>query len=274
MHKNVKIIVATHKRYEMPKDDIYLPVHVGAEGNFNEDGTPLDFSYVKDNTRDNISDKNYCFGSQTGLYWAWKNVNADYLGLVHYRRYFVGKKVNKNDRIGSILTREQLEPLLDKYKVIVPKKRRYYIETIYTQYSHTMDGGQAQLDLAREIINEKSPEYIHAFDAYMQSRSGYIFNMMILPRNLMNDYCEWLFTILFELYNRIDQTNMTDFDKRFCGRISERLFNVWLLHKIELGEIKKSEIKELPYTEDVNWGRKVKSFLAAKFLKKKYGSSF
>lgn len=28
----VKIIVATHKKYEMPQDAMYLPLHVGAEG--------------------------------------------------------------------------------------------------------------------------------------------------------------------------------------------------------------------------------------------------
>ena len=29
---DIKIIVATHKRYKMPKEDIYLPLYVGAEG--------------------------------------------------------------------------------------------------------------------------------------------------------------------------------------------------------------------------------------------------
>ena len=29
--KDIKVIVATHKKYQMPTDDLYLPVHVGAE---------------------------------------------------------------------------------------------------------------------------------------------------------------------------------------------------------------------------------------------------
>ena len=29
---NIKIIVATHKKYDMPKDKMYLPLHVGAKG--------------------------------------------------------------------------------------------------------------------------------------------------------------------------------------------------------------------------------------------------
>lgn len=29
---SVKIIVATHKKYQMPSDQMYIPIHVGAEG--------------------------------------------------------------------------------------------------------------------------------------------------------------------------------------------------------------------------------------------------
>ena len=50
---NIKIIVATHKKYKMPKDDIYLPLHVGAQGN-------KSLGYIGDNTGDNISAKNPC----------------------------------------------------------------------------------------------------------------------------------------------------------------------------------------------------------------------
>ena len=78
---NAKIIIATHKMYDMPQDDIYLPVHVGREG---KDALP----YQPDNTGDNISAKNPSYCELTGLYWAWKNLDCDYLGLAHYRRHF------------------------------------------------------------------------------------------------------------------------------------------------------------------------------------------
>lgn len=29
---NIKILVAAHKKYWMPEDSVYLPLHVGAEG--------------------------------------------------------------------------------------------------------------------------------------------------------------------------------------------------------------------------------------------------
>ena len=85
---SVKIIVATHKKYQMPIDHIYIPLHVGADGKKDAEGNDLDFGYIKDNTGDNISNLNPSFCELTGLYWAWKNLDADYIGLVHYRRHF------------------------------------------------------------------------------------------------------------------------------------------------------------------------------------------
>ena len=91
---NIKILVAAHKQYWMPEDSVYLPLHVGAEGK-------PDLGYTKDNTGENISAKNPNFCELTGLYWAWKNLEADYVGLVHYRRYLPVRKcgISKRKRI-------------------------------------------------------------------------------------------------------------------------------------------------------------------------------
>lgn len=274
MGTRVKIIVATHKKYEMPKDPMYFPLHVGAEGKFDKNGNALDFGYQKDNDGDNISAKNYCFGSQTGLYWGWKHIDADYIGLVHYRRQFLGKKMGKGNTMDCVLTEKQLLPMLDTYTVFVPRKRRYYIESIYSHYSHTMNRGKEQFDTVREILNEKYPEYLRAFDTVMKRTWAYMFNLMILRKDLMDSYCAWLFDVLFELERRIDTTGMSAFDKRFCGRVSERLFDVWLQRQIEAGIVDEKKIKELPYMEEVKWSTKVKSFVEAKLFHKKYGASF
>lgn len=271
MENEIKIVVATHKKYQMPADEMYIPLQVGAAGKKNEDGTPLDFGYVRDDSGENISDKNYRFGTQTGLYWIWKNVEADYKGLVHYRRHFVGAHPNKNDMVGSAITYQEIKPLLKQYKVFTPKKRRYYIESLSSHYAHTHD--ESHFRIVRELIKKDCPEYLNVFDKVMKRSWGYMFNMMILRSDLMNDYCTWLFNILFQAADKINTTHLSDFDNRFCGRISEILFDVWLEKKIKDGAVKKDEIKELPYMEDVNWSFKIKAFLSAKFLKKKYGRS-
>lgn len=267
----IKIIVATHKKCDMPIDTMYLPLHVGAAGKKTEDGTPIDFGYTRDDTGDNISIRNCNFGTQTGLYWAWKNLEAEYKGLVHYRRYFVGSNAKKNDLLNSVITYDEIEPMLVKYKVFVPKKRHYYIETLYSHYAHTHD--ERHFKIVEKIIKKDCPEYLSAYNKVLNRRWGYMFNMMILQKDLMDDYCSWLFNILFQAFEQVDTKGMSAFDSRFCGRISEILFDVWLENKIQTGRVNREEIKELSYMEDVNWNYKIKAFLSAKFLHKKYGVS-
>ena len=269
--EKVRIIVAAHKACAVPTDPMYLPLHVGAEGKCNPDGTPLELGFAKDNTGENISALNPCFCELTGLYWAWKNLNADYIGLVHYRRLFCGRKADKKDIPGSALSYAELAPLLDQYSVFVPKKRRYCIESLRSHYAHTLD--ERHLDVCRDIISQRFPEDLAAFDAVLSRSWGYMFNMMILRQDLLDDYCSWLFSILFELYRELYDASMTEFEKRFCGRVSEILFNVWLERALHAGQISRKDIRELNFAEDVAWGPKIRGFLAAKFLGKHYSLS-
>ena len=270
MTKNIKLLIACHKECEVPDDSIYVPMHVGAAGKEK-------FGFTADCTGDNISEKNPLFCELTGLYWAWKNLDYDWLGLVHYRRYFTLKNAKyrkENGDMNSVLTAGEAEDLVSRYRVIVPKKRHYYIESVYNHYDHTFDG--SQLDKAGEIIRRRFPAYAQSFDKVMKSRSIYLFNMFIMDRELTNNYLRWLFDILFELETQIDTENMTAFEKRYAGRVSERLFNVWLDHKIRTGYIAQKDVHEVPYLYmgEIDWTRKVTSFLKAKFFKKKYDRSF
>jgi hypothetical protein len=273
MKKNIRVVIATHKQYQMPEDEMYLPVHVGAEGKCDGDGKELDLGFVKDNTGDNISAKNPSFCELTALYWAWKNLQCDYLGLAHYRRHFTYQK--KTDKpFENVLQCGEAEKLFDTYRVIVPKKRRYYIESLYSHYAHTHYA--ADLDNTRKIIEKKCPQYLNTYDTVMKKTSAYMFNMMIMEKCLIDSYCTWLFDILFELEKEGDRMERSFFQGRFYGRVSELLFNVWLQYQIEKGVLKKGDVKELSwiYMEPVDWGRKISSFLKAKFVHKKYEGSF
>ena len=151
------IVVATHKKYRMPNDPLYLPVHVGAEGKRDAKGNPLDFGYQKDNEGDNISLKNPRYCELTGIYWAWKNLECDYIGLVHYRRYFGGRRRGK-DLFDSILTGRELQPMLGKYEIFVPTPQHYFIETLYSHYAHTHYA--EHLDATRAVLSERYPESV------------------------------------------------------------------------------------------------------------------
>lgn len=246
---NTIIIVISHKDYWMPDDGIYLPVFVGSAPDMPE-------GFVRDNTGDNISEKNLNYCELTGLYWAWKNLDADYLGLAHYRRHFSIKK-NRNDKRGCVLTGKQLEPILADTDVVLPKPRNYFIETNYSQYVHAHHA--EDLDTTREIISEIYPEYLNAYDTSMERTMGHRFNMFIMKRELSDAYCTWLFEILFELEKRLDISCYSKNDARVFGFVGERLLDVWL---------KTNEInyRELPWVfmEDQNRLKKGSTFVLRK----------
>lgn len=247
---DAKIIIATHKKYWMPDNPMYIPLHVGKEGKKN-------IGYIGDNTGDNISKKNANYCELTGLYWAWKNLKYDYLGIVHYRRHFTVREVHGSKR-ARVLNSNQLEKLLKNDDILLPRKRNYLIETNYTQYVHAHH--KEDLDITREIIVEKYPEYLVAFDDTMKRTTGHRFNMFIMKREYADDYCKWMFDILFELENRLDISSYSPYDARVFGFVSERLLDIWL-------ETKGYEYKELPYIfmESQNWWKKGKEFLKRKF---------
>lgn len=261
--KNIKVLVATHKKYKMSEDKLYLPIHVGAEGK-------EDLGYQKDNEGENISIKNPYYCELTGLYWAWKNLKADYIGLCHYRRYFtMSKKQYKTEeeKFQNVLTYEQADKLLDNIDILLTKKRKYYIESLYSHYKHTMH--IETLDLAGEIIKEKYPKYYKEYENLKKRTWGHMFNMFIMKKEEFDKYCEWMFSILFELEKRIDFKKYDSFHARFFGRVSERLLDVYIL----TNSLKYKEIRVIDM-QNINWWKKGTSFLRAKFLGKKYDKSF
>lgn len=143
------------------------------------------------------------------------------------------------------------------------------IENAHTHYAE-------HLDIVRDIISQDYPAYLNSFDKILNHTYGYMFNMMIMKKELLNDYCTWLFDILFKAGQKINAGKENAFQGRFYGRISEIIFNVWLDEQVQSGKIKKKEVKEIPciHMEKINWYKKGSSFLKAKFLGKKYEGSF
>lgn len=266
MNKKITILVATHKPYPMPKDDMYLPVLVGAR---EKENIRLEVPYVRDDSGKNISAKNPYYCELTALYWGVNNLKSDYIGLVHYRRHFCLKKRGSTEaqRIAHVLNRAEAEALLKKNDIILPKLRHYHIETVYNHYAHTLYS--EPLKETRKIIAEKYPAYLKEFDKLHKRTSAHMFNMCIMKREILKNYCKWLFNILSELERRVDSSSYTAFHKRFYGRISEILLDVYI-NKNGLDYI------EIPVmdTQRVNWFKKGSSFLAAKYKGKKYDKSF
>lgn len=256
---DIKIAVATHKTYQMPNDTMYIPIQSGAELN------QVDLGYVKDNSGEHISNKNLNYSELTALYWLWKNNDAKYKGLVHYRRHFSNKKSNlfSTGKFENILDYSTVSSLLKNNDIIVSNKRNYYIESIESHYNHTHY--PEDLIVTREVLKDIFPEYLDSYEKVLNSKSAHMFNMFIMRKNYFNEYCEWLFTILFEIENRLDISEYSPFHQRVFGRISEILLDVWLIQN-------KLEYVELPvmFMEKQNWTNKIFKFLKAKFGKIRY----
>lgn len=251
---NIKILVAAHKKYWMPEDSVYMPIHVGAEGK-----EPI--GYTPDNTGYNISKKNPHFCELTGIYWAWKNLDADYIGLCHYRRYFTRKEVrNVEKKKEQILTGKEWEKILSQYSVVVADKRKYYIESNYSHYIHAHH--KEGLDVTERIIHEMYPEYDAAFKKVMNRTWAHMFNMFVMRKDRYDHYCDWMFRILFELEKRLDITGYDVYESRVYGFVSELLLDVWL----EKQGIPYKE-QNVSFLEKQNWLKKGGAFLLRKFRK-------
>lgn len=249
----------------MPEDPCYLPLHVGAALH-----PGLDLGFQRDDEGDNISLKNGSYSELTGLYWVWKNVDADYRGIVHYRRLLgvaTSGRRRSNDPYERVATTTDFLPLLKRSGVVVAKRRNYYIETVYGHYAHTFDA--AQFDACRGVLSDRCPEYVPAWDRLMGSRGAHIFNMFVMRADLLDAYCSWLFPVLSALEERVGYEGMDAFQSRWPGRVSERLLDPWLWTNGITPE-------ELPVVspEPVDWVAKGLGFLSAKYLGKKYERSF
>lgn len=227
-----EVYVISHKEYKMPQDKIYCPLQVGK--------APQITGYLRDDSGENIASKNPNYCELTGQYWAWKNRQADVKGLVHYRRLFTNGQNpygSKESKYNKLLDEETLATLLQQYDLILPKKRNYYIETLWSHYehSHNIEG----LEVTREVIAEKYPAYLSAFEQVMKRKKAHMFNMMIAKSEIFDEYSAWLFDILFEVEKQVDISDYSPSEARIFGYISELLLDVWI-------EVNRPKYCELP----------------------------
>lgn len=210
----IKILIATHKKYRMPDDSMYIPIHVGREGKEN-------LGYIGDNTGDHISLKNASWCELTGLYWGWKNLSCDYMGLVQYRRHFMYRR--KRELFESILSEEEVTELLKSVDIILPKKRNYRIMTLeehFRGYDFSIDSDMENL---RQVVHLLTPDYDEALNTVMKRKAGHMCNMFVMKRELLNKFCEWEFKILSEFEKRISEDR-----KRIVGYVAEHMLDIWI----------------------------------------------
>ena len=220
--KDISLFVVNHrKEYQwFPEDPIYKKLFVGCKESFKNN-----LCYY-DNNGENIAYKNAHYCELTGLYWIWKNCNADIIGLCHYRRFFSKSIITLTS---NIIDRDYIIKNLKNNCMILPNQVTFR-GPIISKDSYAPNA--EDMRIVREIIKSNYPIYLDSYDCFLNSRKMYLYNMFVAHKNLIDRYCDWLFPILFEAENIIDkQTYVNDsYRTRLFGFISERLLNVWISH--------------------------------------------
>ena len=185
--------------------------------------------------KDNISNKNQNYCELTGLYWIWKNSNDDIIGICHYRRFLSKFYYSNNSKY--YLDGKDIDELFNKYNLILPK-RFYYKGSVKSNFK--VAPNLKDMEILRDVINEISPEYLNAFDEYVNRQYTYFCNIMITTKELLNEYCDWLFKILYKMEETLNPEDYLydDYRRRMFGFLSERLLNIWVIKNKEKLKIK------------------------------------
>ncbi|MDU2729933.1 MAG: DUF4422 domain-containing protein [Pantoea sp.] len=253
----VKLYTSHHKPSAFLSSPIIKPIHVGKANSFNEiccDG---------DDSGDNISFKNPFYCELTAQYWVWKNdISSEYVGFMHYRRHlnFSNKQDYPEDVWGVVnedvisstyedkfgLNEKSIVEAIGEYDILLPKKwsvkqagsKNNYEHYKVSQYLHIEDY-QAAIDCLLYLY----PEYSSAVKEFNSAHDGYYTNMFVMRTELFCEYSEWLFKIFNELEKEFALKNYNAQEKRVIGHISERLFNIFIIHKEKNSSLKKKELQ-------------------------------
>lgn len=227
----MQVFVVTHKEVRLNLPDCYKMLMVGA---CKKDKISKD--YLCDDTGENISDRNDAYSELTGLYWIWKNVHCKYVGLVHYRRFFVelppyieihGRYVvqGRERKCFRVLEENDYKKIFQDSEMVVKVSRSQK---------------QTNMELFRKEFGEyfwfefekffyvEYPEWREGFKRHSVRHRHLNCNMFVGKKQIIDCYCAWLFPVLrhFDEYHKKSAGEY--FHSREIGYISEYLFQIWL----------------------------------------------
>ena len=244
--KDIRIFVTTHKDVDTFFSDILQPVQVGAK----LPRKRLLWAF-QDDSGVNISEKNLSYCELTTQYWAWKNADAKYYGFCHYRRYFdFSDEMHAENAYGEVLDKyidwgsqaryglsdDAITDAVEGWDIITTGIKD--LNSFPEHYKSPLDHYErapylkvSDLKRAVKILKKLHPDYAADADAYLSGHFMCFCNMYVMRKELFFRYCEWMFPILDEFCSNWDTSKLSHEAVRTPGHLSERLFNIWLLHE-------------------------------------------
>ena len=266
--KDIKILESVFKSDSKSYGNIIFPISAGAVL-YGKDDIVLQ---MRDDTGDNISNKNPFYCELTVQYWGWKNLKCDVCGIFHQRRfldlsernkkypYTIAERSDEATLENACLNYGRLCELTDRYGIIANRREDLYesVEDFYNRNDrHQFD----DIGLLKDIIKEEYPEYHPSAQKYFKGTCSYFCNVFIMQKKQFDDYSKWMFDILFE-YEKRKPKNL--FYPREIGKLGERLFGVYMTYIMDNTDISYTEFPRIHFS-DVN-GTTMKNLSFNKYL--------
>lgn len=248
---DVKIFVSHYKKPNIiVSNEVMKPIEVGAALKSEH---LENMAYRDDGEEDNISALNKKYCELTGIYYAWKHVEADYYGFCHYRRYFSFNKKYSTLTAYSFNGKKGADKLIQKYKMdaesvrnfvggydVLMQKPYYVFITNRFMYKIAPSGKVKDLDFCLDIIKRDYPEMYRTARRYIHSPMSYTCNMFIMKKDIFMDYCNWLFPILKEFDEKVDCSGYNYVQSHVDVYLAERLTGIywWYLKKQKKYKVK------------------------------------
>lgn len=246
----ISIFITTHKEVSKPNSDILQLVQVGP--GLIDNRFPDTFH---DDDGQSISDKNPYYCELTTQYWAWKNVNCDYVGFCHYRRYFNFSQVRYEENPYFEVMDDYIDDDavklygLDDQSILSCVKDYDLITTgvndiscfpeefssVREHYESAPALHIADLDRMMSIVTKHHPDYAQDIENYLSGTRSCFCNMYIMRKTIFDSYCEWLFPLLDEFFSTTDMSRYSVEALRTPGHLAERLSNIYFGHAKRIG---------------------------------------
>lgn len=227
----VQIAVAYHREWPFYGNEVFVPIQVGRAK------SKMLLPIEGDDNGDNISFLNPYYCEMTATYYLWKNSEANYKGLCHYRRFFSFKnetlishlvsnmallatKLYSLFKPGLNYTRihseflsidESLDAINFSEKVILKYLEQNNIDIICTKnatlstrsvfvhFSHLI--GLKAMTVLEELMKKNT---LYSYYKKILNGNSYTYgNMVIMKSALFDEYCNFIFPILEEHYKQL-----------------------------------------------------------------------
>lgn len=212
MNKKVTILVACHKPAEVYSSDVYTPIHVGRAIS---KCTNQMRDMIGDDTGDNISALNPYYCELTAQYWAWKNLDSEYVGLCHYRRYF-----------DTEITADNIDKIMDGADVLLVEP--YFCKENVMNFlitGHTPEDLSILYLYMQQYHADIFPDFKKFF---IDGRVMYPCNMFVCKKQVFDEFAKWQFGILEDLRKLLRPTGYSRCN-RILGYIAEDLLGFYMV---------------------------------------------